>query len=150
MIGGEESGRVGAARRFVEGDVVHHVAAERREGHTVDRLVIGRAGLGELPGDATDLHDRHAGGVHEHDGHLQHDLELVADGISGERVEGFGAIARLEQEGPSTGDPGEIRGELAGLTGEDQGRKGAEHSHCGVEFGWIGPHRLLDGREQPP
>ena len=40
--------------------VVDDVAAERRQVDVADPLEVGRAGLGELPGDAADLHDRHA------------------------------------------------------------------------------------------
>ena len=56
------------------------------------------ARLGELPGDAPDLHRGHAAAVGEHDGHLQDDLELVADGVGRERVERLGAVAGLQHE----------------------------------------------------
>ena len=51
---------IGAARRGVEREVVHHVAAERRQLEAVACFGRRRAGLGELPGDAADLHRRHA------------------------------------------------------------------------------------------
>ena len=40
----------------------------------------------------------HARRVRQHDGHLQDDLELVADGVGGERVEALRAVAGLEEE----------------------------------------------------
>ena len=75
----------------------------------VDGLGGGRAGLGELAGDAPDLHDGHAGRVGEHDRHLQDDLELVADGVGREGVERLGAVAGLEQERLAVGDLGRAR-----------------------------------------
>ena len=57
-----------------------------------------RAGLGELAGDAADLHRGHARRVGEHDGHLEDDLQLVPDGVGAEGVERLGAVAGLEQE----------------------------------------------------
>ena len=56
------------------------------------------AGLGELSGDAPDLDDRHARRVGERDGHLQDDLQLVANGVGRTLVEGLGAVTGLQQK----------------------------------------------------
>ena len=58
--------------------------------------------------------------VGEHDRHLEDDLQPVADAVGGEGVEGLGAVAGLEQEGPAVGDLAEGGGEVAGLAGEHQ------------------------------
>ena len=94
----EQPVRIGDPGRLGGRDVVDQVAAERRQGELADGLGGRRAGLGELAGDAADLHRGHARGVGEHHGHLEDDLELVSDGVGAEGVEGLGAVAGLEQE----------------------------------------------------
>ena len=71
-----------------------------------DALGRARAGLGELAGDAADLHDRHAHRVGQHDRHLQDDAQLLPDVVGGELLEALGAVAGLEQEGVAGGDLG--------------------------------------------
>ena len=88
----------------------------------VDHLGARRAGLGELAGDAAHLHDGHARGVGQHHGHLQDQLELVADGVGREGVERLGAVSRLEQERPALGDRREVVGQRPGLAREHQRR----------------------------
>ena len=63
-----------------------------------DLLGVGRARLGELTGYPADLHDRDADRVGEHDGHLQDDLELLAEVVGRELFEALGAVACLEEE----------------------------------------------------
>ncbi len=57
-ISHEHALRVGHARGFREIDAVDDVAAIARQFLAVLRLGRARAGLGELSGDAADLHDR--------------------------------------------------------------------------------------------
>ena len=134
---------VGHPRRLGGGDVVDDVTAERRQVEIADALRVGRARLGELPGDASHLHDRDAGGVAEHDGHLEDDLERVADAVGGERVERLGAVARLEQERATVGDLAEGLGEVAGLAGEHERRERGQLLEHRVERCVVGPRRLL-------
>ena len=89
-------------------------------------LGVGRAGLGELAGDPAHLHDRDARRVGEHDRHLEDDLQLVADAVGREGVEGLGAVARLEQERLAVGHLGEGGGEVARLAGEHERRQAGE------------------------
>ena len=98
------------------------MAAERRQLEVADGLGGRGAGLGELAGDAADLHDRHADGVGEHDGHLQDDAQLLSDVVGGELLEALGAVAGLEQEGVAGGDLGEFGLQGAGLAGEHERR----------------------------
>ena len=75
-----------------------------------DALGRRRAGLGELAGDAADLHDGHAERVGQHDRHLQDDAQLLADVVGGERPRssrrsrrpGAGTRCR-RRRGPSAG-----------------------------------------------
>src|SRR5256886_10633443 len=54
--------------------------------------------LGELAGDPPHLDHRQPGGIGQDDRHLEDDLELVADRVGGEVVEGLGTLARLQDE----------------------------------------------------
>ena len=134
---------IGTAGRRLEREVVDHVAAERRELELVARLGGRRTRLGELPGDAADLHRGDTAAVREHDGHLQDDLELVADGVGGERVERLGAVAGLQHEPALFGDRGECLGEAAGLAREHERRDLAQRRQRPVERRGIGPVGLL-------
>ena len=125
VVGGDQAVGVGPAGVGVERLVVDHVAAERVELDVADPLGRRRPGLGELPGDPADLDHRDAGGVGEGDGHLQDDLQLVADVVGREVGEGLGAVAGLEEEGLARRPPRPGRTvRLPGLAGEDQRRQG--------------------------
>ena len=97
-IGFELPARIGLARRSRELDVVDDVAAVSRQGHAVDRLEVGGAGLGELAGDAPDLHDRRSGGEGHDHRHLQEHPEEIADVVGRMFAEALGAIPALQQE----------------------------------------------------
>ena len=97
-IGLELPARIGLARGGRELDVVDDVAAIGRQGDAVDRLEVGRARLGELAGDAADLHDRRGGGEGHHHRHLQEHAEEIADVVGRMFAEALGAIAALQQE----------------------------------------------------
>ena len=125
-IGHLEPVGIGRPRRFVELDAVDDVAAIARQ---LDRaLLLGRRGarLGELAGDAADLHHRHGAGEGEHHGHLQEDAEEVADVVGAVLGEALGAIAALEQEALALGHAGQRLLQLARLAGEDQRRIGGK------------------------
>ena len=100
----------------------------RNDGRSTSPMALGgaRAGLGELAGDAPDLHDRHAHRVRQHDGHLQDDAQLLPDVVGGELLERLGAVAGLEQERVAGGDLGERRLQRAGLAGEHERRVGGD------------------------
>jgi hypothetical protein len=115
--------RVGLARLRREGDVVDDVAAIGGQRHAVDGLGVGRARLGELAGDAADLHHRHAAGIGHHHGHLQEGAEEVADVVGAVLGEAFGAVAALQQEGLALCDFREGLLEIARLTRKNEWRK---------------------------
>ena len=107
VVRGEEPVGVGGAGRRVGATSLTMWPRKRRQGRAPrPSRSASERGLGELAGDAADLHHRHAGRVGEHHGHLQDDLQLVADGVGGEVVEGLGAVAGLQQEGLSRRPPG--------------------------------------------
>ena len=80
-IGHQHALRVGNARGLGELDAVDDVAAIARQLLAVLRLGRRRAGLGELAGDAAELHHRRAAGIGQHHRHLQEHAEEVADGV---------------------------------------------------------------------
>ena len=140
---------VGHAGGDVGPGAVDDVAAERRQVDVADPL--GRAGprLGELAGDAADLHDGHAQRVGQHDRHLQDDAQLLPDVDGGELLEALGAVAGLEQERVAGGDVAERRLQRAGLAGEHQRRDRRRLLQRPVERGRVGPLGLLLGRQLP-
>ena len=150
LVGGHQAPRVGPARLDLEGLVVDHVAPEGLQLHVTDPLGVGRARLGELPGDAPDLDHRHTGRVGQGHRHLQDDLELVPDGVRVEVGEGLGAVARLQEEGLAVGHLRQFRRQVARLAGEDQGWHGGQARLRLLERVRVGPLRLLGGRELAP
>ena len=116
---------------------------------TVHRLGIAGPGLRELAGDPTDLHHGYAGVVRENDRHLEDHPEPVANGVGG-CVEGFGAVAGLEQKGLTFRDGGQFLSELAGLAGEDQWREVAQLVEDLVVGVGVRPLGLLEGHAVAP
>ena len=115
--------RIGDARFRRERDVVDDVAAIARQFDAVDLLDRRGARLGELPGDAADLHHRHGAGIGQHDRHLQEDAEEIADVVGAVLGEAFGAVAALQQEGLARGYPRQRLFQVAGLACKNQRRK---------------------------
>ena len=106
-----------------EVEAVDGVAAVGRQGHAAAGLEVGRPRLGVLPRDPADLHDRHRGGVRQHDRHLQQHAQLVADVVGGDAVERLGAVAALQQERLAAGDGGDLGLQVVALPREDERRR---------------------------
>jgi hypothetical protein len=150
VVGPADPLGVGAAAVRVGGQAVDDVAAEDGQLDAVDNLDRGRAGLGELARDPSHLDHGQARAVGEHGGHLQDDLQLVADDVGGEGVEGLGAVARLEQEAAALGHPGELAAQRPGLAREDQRGQGGQVGQHGLERDGVGPVGLLGGGQRSP
>ena len=129
---------------------VDDVAPEARQLGAVHDLGGRGAGLGELAGDAADLHDGHPDGVGEHHRHLQDHPELLPDADRGEVVEALGAVAGLEEEGVAGRHLGERALQGPSLAGEDQRRVGADLLDGALQVGLVGPVGLLCSGEGPP
>ena len=99
--------RIGDPRLRERARVVDDVAAEGRQVDLTDALCWTRTGLGELAGDASNLHHRDAHRIRQHDGHLQDDAQLLADVVGGELLEALGTVAGLEQKGIAGSDLGQ-------------------------------------------
>src|ERR1700737_3661683 len=98
MIGLDQALRVGRARTFRELRAVDDVAAIARQLDAIALLGGRGTRLGELAGDAADLHPRTGGREGENDRHLQEDAEEVADRVRAMVLEALGAVAALQQE----------------------------------------------------
>ena len=99
-----------------------YTAARPRRRSSLGRL----RGLANWPAIRPTLTTGTPGAVGQHHRHLEDDLELVADGVGREGVEGLRAVARLEQEAVPVGDRGQGRLEGPGLAGEHQRRQGGQ------------------------
>ena len=105
-VGHDLALRIGLAALKRRCRIIDDVAAIDRQFHAIDRLGGRRARLGELAGNAADLHHRLAAGKGQDHRHLQEDAEEIADIVGGMFGEAFGAIAALEQESPCLRRPG--------------------------------------------
>ena len=144
-IGHQHAVGIGHARRLVELDAVDDVAAIARQLLAVLHLGRARPRLGELAGDAAELHHRRAAGIGEHDRHLQEHTEEVADRVSPMLGEALGAVAALEQKGIALRDAGKLSLQLARLAGKHERRKGRKLLLNLGERGRLGVGRdLLD------
>ena len=119
--------RIGRARRRRELRAVDDVAAIARQLLAVLLFGRRRARLGELAGDAADLHHRHRGGIGQHHRHLQEHAQEVADVVGADIVgagvgEALGAIPALQQETLALRDTAKSLLEVARLAGKDQRR----------------------------
>ena len=150
VVRGEQSRGVGRAVVLGEGLVVDDVSPKALEGDAVAGLGLTRAGLGKLPGDATDLDDRHTRRVGEDDGHLEDHAQLVPDGVGGAGVEGLRAVAGLEEKGATRGDVGQFGLQVLRFAGEDEGRLAAQLLLSADQSGGVGPAWGLRGRAAEP
>ena len=107
-------------------DAVDDVAAIARQLDAVALLGRRRARLGELAGDAADLHHRHCRREGQHHRHLQEHAEEVADVVGAVLGEALGAVAALEQERLAGRHPRKMLLQAARLAGKNQRRKGRE------------------------
>ena len=123
-IGLDQPLRVGNARLAGEFAAVDIVAAIGGQRDAVLGLGVVGTGLGELAGDATHLHHRHAGGEGQHHCHLQHHPESVTDIVGVEFGKALGAIPTLQQERLAFGGLAERGHQIARLARENQGRMG--------------------------
>ena len=125
-VGLELPARIGYAGLGREGDVVDDVALVARQLDVADLLVRRRARLGELPGDAPDLHDGRAAGEGQHDRHLQEQPEEIPDVVGGVLREALRTITALQEEGLAGRDLAQRPFELARLPCKNERRKAGE------------------------
>ena len=102
---------------------IDNIAAIAGQLDAAHGFAIRRARLGELPGDTADLDDRRPRAKRQHHGHLQENLEEIADIIGRMLAKGFGAIATLQQEGLARRNLGQSLLQLARLARKHQRRK---------------------------
>ena len=143
VVAADHAHRIGPPGELVEGEVVDHVAAERREIDAVTVLDRRGAGLGEWPGDAPDLQRRDARAVRQRDRHLEDDLQLVADVVGRELGERLGAVAGVQQETVAARHAGQRVLQRARLAREHERRHRAQLLERVVEHARVGPGGFL-------
>ena len=126
VIGLDQPRRIGRARLDRELRAVDDVAAIARQLDAV--ALLGRRGtrLGELAGEAPDLHHRRSRREGQHHRHLQEHAEEVADRVRAVVLEAFGAVATLNQESVAGRHAGERFLQVARFTCKNERRKARE------------------------
>jgi hypothetical protein len=121
-IGLQHATRIRTAR--VNGclEPVDDVAAIAGVFHPPDDFRRSRTRLGKLPCHAAHLDDRHFRPIGQHDRHLQHHTERVADVIRRKFRKGLCAITALQQERLALGRQRQLLFKLARLARENQRR----------------------------
>ena len=98
---------------------INGIAAIRRQRNAFARFRGRASRLGELACHSADLHDRHLGGVGQHDGHREQGPKLALDVRSRDFSECLGTVTALQHEC---------------LTGRDAGHLGAQLVAFGCKY----------------
>jgi hypothetical protein len=142
--------RIGASCFGRERRRVDEIAAVARQRRAVARLGIGRTRLGVLAGETADAHHGQLQAMHEHEAHLQHDLEAVGDQRRGAVVEALRAITALQEEAMALRRVREQCLQRQDFPRRDQRRQVAQLGKRDFEFGGIRIDRLLQTGTFPP
>ena len=145
-VAADQALRVRSACLRIEGGGIDEITAVTRQCHAVASLAVRRTRLGVLAGEAADAHDGELESVHEHEAHLQHDLEPVRDQRRGAVVETLGAIAALQQEASPLRRFGQQVPERHDLPRGDQRRQLAQLRERSCQLIRIRINRLLGMR----
>jgi hypothetical protein len=119
IVGAQQPLRIRLPGRLGELDTVDDIAAIARKLHAIHRFCVRRAGLGELPGHAADLHNRQGRAKGQGHRHLQQHTESVSYVIGVEFGEAFRAIPALQQESVASRDLRQGRLQVARLAREN-------------------------------
>ena len=131
---------------------VDQVSPVRRQRELALPLLGGRARLGVLPGEAPDPDDALLAAVHQHQAHLQDDLETVGNQRRAAVIEAFGAIAALQQEGIAftafspLGAASYLDGPRLGFV-QYQAEAKRLNALLSSRFGWLHETALCPGRD---
>ena len=150
VVDPQEPRRIGRPRLERRRIVVDHVPEERRQLEVSDALGRLRPRLRELAGDPADLHERQPGAVDHHHGHLQEDLQLLADRDRAEVAKRLRTLARLEQKRPAAGDVAESRLQVSRLAREHERRHRPQLLERSPSLGVVRPDGLMLGRVGAP
>ncbi len=82
--------------------------------------------------------------MHEHEAHLQEDLELARNDLGIALRELLGAVATLEEEAVAAGGLGQLAAQRLDLPGGDERRQAAELAHHRLERRGRGVLGLLE------
>ena len=117
---------VGFACAGLECEIIHDVPAIARQLNPVDCFGRRRTRLGELAGDAAELHHRQGGGESCDHGHLQKHPKKIPDIVGGVFGKTLGAVAALQKKSFARGNLAQHALQFARLAREDQRWKARE------------------------
>ena len=146
----EQPLRIGRPRLGRERDVIDDVAPVARQFQAVLRFRRRGARLGELPGDAPDLHHGAARREGQHHRHLQEHAEEIANGVRAVLGEAFRAIPALQDKSAPGRNLGEVLCQAARLPCKNQRREARKFLLDGRKRSLVGIHRDLLDRFLPP
>ena len=143
LVAAHQAARIRRARRGVECRAVHQIAAVGREREAVAGLGVARAGLRVLAGKATDAGHAALAALHQHQAHLQQDLEARGNGARLAAVERLRAVATLEDEALPGRGFSQLRAECVDLEAGDERRQLRELGARGGQLRAVRPLGLL-------
>ena len=146
----DQSPRVGDACFRRELGRVDQITAIGRQGDAVAGFQIGRARLGVLAGESSESNHTRRQTMHQHQGHLQQDLEAVGDDVRRAVGEGLGAVAALQHEGAPGLGLGQLRTQGVDFPGCHQRRQPSELRQRHLQRRRIRIVRLLRGHARLP
>ena len=150
FVAAHQAARIGRARCGVEGRAVHEIAAVGRKREAVARLRVARAGLRVLAGEAADAGHAALAALHQHQAHLQQDLEARGDRARLAAVERLRAVAALEDEALPGRGLGKLRAERVDLEAGDERRQLRELGARGGQLRAVRPLGLLERGARAP
>ena len=134
--------RVGCAAFLVKFHRIDIIAAIARQGDAIALLDRRATRLTELSGNASNLHHGLPRAVSQHNGHLHHHAEHIAQIIGMELLKALRAVSALQQEGLAVGDIGQTRFKAAGFARENKRRITAQRI---LHFGELIQIRIILG-----
>src|SRR5580765_6737232 len=98
FVSAQQQLRVGSPFGRSESGPIDHIAAIGWQGRAVARLAVSRARFGVLPGKTTNPDHAFFTSLHQHQAHLQEDLELASNGRRLAVGKTLGTIAALQKK----------------------------------------------------
>ena len=150
LIAAQQELRIGRARLRRELGAVDDVAPVGGQPHIAARLVVLGARFGILAGEPADARHRSFRAHHQHQAHLQKDLQRVGDAGGSAAVETLGAIAAFQDETAPGGGLRQLLPQVEDLPARHQGRQPPQFVERPLQRGGVGVLRLLqDGALAP-
>jgi hypothetical protein len=116
----------------------------------ISDLELLRTRLGVLPGEPSHPNDGRLAALHEHQAHLQQDLEFAGNAFGSALLESLGTVATLQEESLTLSGLSQLVLEKFDFPGSDQRWQTGEFVQGLREFGFGGVYGLLCGGLRVP